>query len=100
MLKILTAATFMTIAIATAAHAQSTPLADQRQVNQQQRIWNGVEDGSLTARETRSLRRGQIRTERTERRFESDGVVTNRERVRLQRQQNRQSGRISRMRRN
>ena len=50
--------------------------------------------------EARRLGRGQIRSERAERRFKADGVVTPRERFRLQRRQNRQSRRIFRFRRN
>ncbi|MEO1494573.1 MAG: hypothetical protein AAFV19_20690 [Pseudomonadota bacterium] len=100
MIRLLTAAALMIAALGTLAHAQSTPRADQRQVNQQQRIYNGVQDGTLSPWEARRLGRGQIRSERAERRFKADGVVTPRERFRLQRRQNRQSRRIFRFRRN
>ncbi len=83
-----------------AASAQSTPGADWRQHNQSQRIFNGVQDGSLTLRETGQLVRGQARIHNQERRFKSDGVVTRRERVRMHRTLNRQSRRIYRRKHN
>ena len=83
-----------------AASAQSTPLADQRQKNQANRIYNGVQNGSLTRRETGGLIRGQARVQRIEGRIKRDGVVTGRERLRLQGAQNRQSRRIFRRKNN
>ena len=83
-----------------AAAAQSTPGADWRQHNQSMRIYDGVQDGSLTFRETGQLLRGQARLRRQERRFKSDGVVTGRERVRMHRSLNRQSRRIYRRKHN
>ena len=83
-----------------AASAQSTPGVDARQHNQGKRIFNGVRNGSLTARETGQLVRGQARVHRMERRAKRDGVVTGRERVRLHRAQNRQSRRIFRKKHN
>lgn len=50
--------------------------------------------GSLTRRETRTAIRGQRHVNRMERRAGSDGIVTTRERVRLEHAQDRQSGRI------
>ena len=82
------------------AIAQSTPGVDQRQKNQAKRIFNGIQDGSLTARETRQLVRGQRRINAKEQRFKSDGVVTKSERARLHRAQNRQSRRIYRKKHN
>ena len=82
------------------AKAQSTPGADWRQHNQSERIFNGVQNGSLTFRETGQLLRGQARIRNQERRFKSDGVVTGRERVRMHRTLNRQSRRIYRRKHN
>lgn len=88
------------VAQAGLAAAQSTPRVDARQKIQAERIYNGVQDGSLTPAETRGLLRGQARVERKERRFKSDGVVTRSERLRLNRTQNRQSRRIFRRKNN
>ncbi|MEO9874378.1 MAG: hypothetical protein ABJM26_06190 [Anderseniella sp.] len=82
------------------ANAQSTPGADWRQHNQAERIFNGVQNGSLTFRETGQLVRGQARIHNQERRFKSDGVVTRRERARMHRSMNRQSRRIYRRKHN
>ncbi|MEM9472106.1 MAG: hypothetical protein AAGA00_09110, partial [Pseudomonadota bacterium] len=78
----------------------STPGADWRQHNQSLRIFDGIQDGSLTFRETGQLVRGQARLRNQERRFKSDGVVTRRERVRMHRSLNRQSRRIYRRKHN
>ncbi len=73
-----------------------TPRIDQRQHNQRDRIANGVKSGELTRPETRRLAAGQRHVHRVERRVESDGVVTARERARLQHESNQQSRRIYR----
>ncbi len=82
------------------AAAQSTPGADWRQHNQSECIFNGVHYGSLTFRETGQLVRGQARIRNQERHFKSDGVVTDRERVRMHCSLNRQSRRIYRRKHN
>lgn len=80
-----------------AAFAQTaTPRVDQRQLNQERRIEQGVDSGALTAREANRLEAGQDRVERVEDRAKADGVVTRRERVRLHQAQDVQSGRIAR----
>ena len=88
-------------AIATAltlpAFAQTaTPGIDQRQINQEQRIDQGVASGQLNQRETNRLERGQQRVDNMENRAKSDGVVTARERTRIQHAQNVESKRIYR----
>lgn len=82
------------------ASAQPTPGADWRQHNQSLRVFNGVQNGSLTFRETGQLVRGQARVRNQERRFKSDGVVTRRERARMHRTLNRQNRRIYRRKHN
>lgn len=99
-LTIAAAAIVMTFSAATAYAQSATPGVDWRQNNQAERIFNGVQNGDLTLRETGQLIRGQARVHRQERRFKSDGVVTPRERVRLHRNQNRQSRRIYRKKHN
>lgn len=73
-----------------------TPNLDQREANQRQRIAQGVRSGELNRPETRRLVRGEMRLHRNERIAKSDGVVTARERARLQAEANRMSGRIYR----
>jgi hypothetical protein len=83
--------------IAVPAFAQAnTPGIDQRQINQEQRIDQGVASGQLNQRETNRLERGQQRVDNMENRAKSDGVVTARERTRLQHAQNVESKRIYR----
>ncbi|HEY0744922.1 MAG TPA: hypothetical protein VGD40_25820 [Chryseosolibacter sp.] len=76
--------------------SQSTPVADERQQAQRARIREGVGSGELTRVETRKLRAEQRHIRRSERRMKSDGVVTQRERARLQRKQNKASRDIRR----
>lgn len=76
--------------------AADTPLLDQREQNQKERIVQGVRSGELTRAETRRLVAGQANLRRLEARAKSDGEVTARERVRLQREANQQSRRIAR----
>lgn len=79
------------------AFAQTaTPGIDQRQMNQEQRIDQGIASGQLTQRETNRLERGQQRVDNLENRAKSDGVVTARERARVQHAQNVESKRIYR----
>lgn len=65
-----------------------------RNVNQEQRIRNGLQDGSLTRREAGQLERGQARVEQREAAAGSDGHVGAREQARIQRNENRASGKI------
>ncbi len=78
------------------AHAQSTPVADERQQNQRARINEGVASGEVTKAEGAKLRSEQRRIRRTERRAKADGRVTRRERANLQRKQNQASRDIRR----
>ncbi len=93
----LTAAALISVSgvLATTASA-STPVLDQRQQSQAQRIRQGVRSGELTRPETRRLARGQRELRQDERMAKSDGVVTARERARLDREADQQSRRILR----
>jgi hypothetical protein len=80
-----------------AAFAQeSNATINQRKENQQQRIGNGVENGSLTAGEASRLEKKEAGLNREERRMKSDGNFTRAERARIQRQQNAMSRQIYR----
>ena len=73
-----------------------TPGLDAREHNQAQRIRQGIASGELTRPETRRLVRGEARLHRHEARAKADGVVTARERARLQHEANVESRRIYR----
>jgi len=66
----------------------------QRNVNQQQRIEQGLQSGQLTNREAAKLERGQARVNRAEARAGADGHVGPNEQRRVQKAENRQSRRI------
>ena len=68
----------------------------QRNVNQQQRIEQGIKGGSLTNREVGKLEHGQARVNRDEARAGRDGHVGPNEQRRVQEAENAQSRRIYR----
>lgn len=70
------------------AHARRMDRREHRQTN---RIQHGVQNGSLTKREARGLAREQKRVHKMENRAESDGNVTKKERVRIERAQDKAS---------
>lgn len=74
----------------------ATPGVDQRQANQQQRIQQGVQSGTLTTNETNKLEQGQAHVQKLEDKARSDRVVTGKERARLQHAEDVQSRRIYR----
>jgi len=73
---------------------------ENRQIQQQKRIHQGVRSGELTWGETRMLERQQIRLQRTKRRAFRDGELAPDERVHLERMQDRASHRIYRLKHN
>jgi len=72
----------------------------QRNVNQQQRIQNGMENGSLTNREASRLEAGQARTDRKVANAAADGHVGAAEQGRIRRSENRQSANVYRKKHN
>ena len=97
---LLVVAAFAALTAATAQANTYTPRVDRREARQHARIHQGVRSGELTPREAARLRMGQAHIRRMERRDKSDGIVTPRERVQLNRAQNRQSRRIYRLKHN
>lgn len=77
-----------------------TPAIDQHQVNQQQRINQGVQSGTLNPNEAARLQRDQDRIQGMETRAKADGVVTPAERRRLRTAQEAESRRIARLKHN
>ena len=82
------------------ASSQRAQADVQRDVNQQQRINNGVRDGSLTNREASKLERGQSHVDAREARAGADGHIGAREQRNIQHADNRQSKRIYNKRHN
>jgi len=79
------------------AYAQAeTPVIDQRQTNQEQRIDQGVASGQLNERETNRLNKQQEHVNKMEDRAKSDGVMTKKERARIGAAQARASRHITR----
>ena len=72
----------------------------QRNINQQDRIKQGVQSGALTNKEASNLERGQARIDRKEARAGADGHVCAREQARIQKTENKQSNKIYRNKHN
>lgn len=73
------------------AHAQSAASETQRNVNQQQRIEQGLQSGSLTTREAARLEKGEARIEKMQANAMQDGNLSAAEKARIQNAQNRES---------
>ncbi len=85
------------VTIASAASAQTaTPVVKERQENQQKRIAEGVKSGELTAKETEHLEAREVKIQEDKKEAKADGVVTNKERAKLHREQDRASRAIYR----
>ena len=72
----------------------ATPVLDERQDKQKQRIVQGVMNGELTMKETTKLLKGQKDLRKKERKAKADGVVTKKERARLHHNANKESAKI------
>ena len=85
-----------TMLLGTAGVALAQNEINERQRNQQKRIGEGVENGSLTAGETARLEKqeGAIHHEVKTERKANGGTLTAQERRQVNRQQNRESKRI------
>ena len=87
------AALFAMVALPVAAQT-AAPRVDQRQVNQEARIQQGVASGALTDKEAAKLEKGQAKVQAKEDKAKADGKVTPRERAKLAKALDRQSKRI------
>ena len=87
----------MPLAIAIAAAFCGTALAQtagsevQRNVNQQQRIEQGLKSGQLDTREAAKLEKGEAHVDRMEGNAMRDGTLTSAEKARIQKAQNAES---------
>jgi uncharacterized membrane protein YebE (DUF533 family) len=96
MKKIATLLSLLTFLGVLGAQAQSTPIVDERQENQRDRIKQGVVSGELTRKEAAEAREDQRKVRRSERRAKADGEVTAKERARIHRKQNQASRELRR----
>lgn len=78
-------------ALPLAAHAQTAASQVQRDVNQQQRIEQGLKSGELTTREAAKLEREEAAVSRMQSRALRDGKLTEAEKARIDNAQNRVS---------
>jgi hypothetical protein len=91
---------FFTFSFLNLSAQTKTPRAAKRQINQQERIHQGVKSGQLTKRETKRLELQQRKIQKDKIKAKSNGVVTPRERTKLQAEQNRTSRNIYRKKHN
>ena len=94
------AAALAVMAFASIAFADGNVRAERRQVRQHVRIHQGVKSGALTRHEAKRLRQGQAHIRHLKLRSRADGVVTRREKARVERAQDRQSRAIRRLQHN
>jgi hypothetical protein len=78
------------------AYAQSTATEVQRDVNQQQRIEQGLKSGSLSTGEAARLEKGEAHVEKMESNALRDGKLSDAEKARIQNAQNQESRAIAR----
>jgi hypothetical protein len=83
-----------------AASAQTTGSEVQRDVNQQNRIEQGLKNGSLSTKEASQLERGEARIDKMESNAEKNGNLSPAEKARIQRAQNQESQRINQLENN
>jgi opacity protein-like surface antigen len=98
MKKILAAA--VAAALALPAFAQSVATEVQRNVNQQERIEQGLKSGSLTTKEAAKLEKGEARIDKMESNALKDGRLGPNEKARIQEAQNKESAEIAKLKAN
>lgn len=72
----------------------------KKQAAQQKRIQQGIQKGSLTPAEARTLKREQRKIRKTKQRFLADGLLNKRERRKLKTLQSQADSHIRRLKRN
>src|SRR5476649_1073025 len=73
------------------ASAQTTGTEVQRNANQQERIEQGLKSGSLSTGEAAKLEKGEAKIDRMESKANKDGTLTDAEKARIQKAQNKES---------
>ena len=82
------------------AFAQTVGSEVQRDVNQQNRIEQGLQSGQLNTKEASQLERGEARIDRMESNALKDGNLSQQEADKIQRAQNQQSAEIKQLKHN
>jgi hypothetical protein len=82
------------LGLAFAAYAQTPGSEVQRNLNQQQRIEQGLQSGQLSTREAAKLERGEAQIERMESNAMKDGTLSPAEKARIRKAQNAESAAI------
>jgi hypothetical protein len=90
-------ASIWSIVFAPAGFAQTVGTEVQRDVNQENRVEQGLKSGQLSTGEAAKLERGEARIDRMETHAIKDGTLSPREAARIQRAQNQESARINRL---
>jgi hypothetical protein len=94
--RTLIAAVALVAPLLASAQTPSTPRVDQRQVNQEARIQQGAQSGSLTQKEAAKLEKGQTHVQKVENKAMADGTVNKKEAGRIEHAQDQQSKKIYR----
>ena len=100
MKKTVTISTLLAFVLLIAAQPALAGRIGKRQVTQDKRIFQGVKSGELTRKEARCLVRQQNRVQQSKRQAWSDETLTRKERSRLERQQDKASANIYRLKHN
>lgn len=93
-------ALIMTVPFASAVFAQTVGSEVQRDINQENRVEQGLKSGQLSTGEAARLERGEARIDRMESKALKDGNLSPEEAARIQRAQNQESAAINRLKHN
>ena len=100
-MKVLIAfALIMSTPLASIVFAQTVGTEVQRDVNQENRIDQGLKSGQLSTGEAAKLERGEARIDRMESNAQKNGNLSPQEAARIQQAQNQESGRINKLENN
>jgi hypothetical protein len=89
-------AVILSTPFASAVFAQTVGTEVQRDVNQENRIEQGLKSGQLSTGEAAKLERGEARIDRMEKNALKNGTLSPQEAARIQRAQNQESAQINR----
>jgi hypothetical protein len=84
------------LALCGTAAAQTTGTEVQRNINQQERVEQGLQSGQLNTREAAKLEKGEARIDKMESNALKDGTLTEAEKARIRKAQNAESKAIYR----
>jgi hypothetical protein len=95
--KLTVVAALLAAAFAAGAQAQTAASTEvQRNADQQQRIQDGLKDGSITTQEAAKLEKGQAKVDKLEAKGNRSGSLSAREKAKIDNAQDKQSAAISR----